>query len=156
LLSVVFRVLDVIPAIDNELLPLLQDLGNDDDLVGDITRDAVSVQEIDAVEKRRLHVPTQLLERGTIQSRSAVPVIDVFLHENGAGLFDLAFQFSDLALDRALFLLKIRAHAGVQGRLLHIPPLIPEQRQRVESRESTGISPQEESSQLVCIARAIV
>jgi hypothetical protein len=31
----------------------------------------------------------------------------------GLGVRDLAFQFSDLALDRALFLLHIRAHPGV-------------------------------------------
>jgi hypothetical protein len=71
------------------------------------------VQEVDAVEEWGLNVPAQLVEGGAVQPRAAVPVIDTLLHENGARLFDLAFQFSDLTLDRALFLLQIRAHAGV-------------------------------------------
>jgi hypothetical protein len=50
-----------------------------------------------------------------------------------------------LALDRALFLLQVRAHAGVQDRLLHILPLIPEWRKRVESCAATGNNPHERS-----------
>jgi hypothetical protein len=38
-----------------------------------------------------------------------------------------------LAVDRALFLLQIRAHAGIQDRLFHMLLLIPEDGKRVES-----------------------
>ena len=77
-----------------------------------------------------------------------VAVIDVLPHENGAVLFDLAFQFSDLALDRALFLLQIRAHAGIYNRLLHMLPLIPEDDQRAESKTAMKNNPHNESSRL--------
>jgi hypothetical protein len=84
------------------------------------------VQEIDVVEEWGLNVPAQLVEGVTVQPGSPVPIINVLFYQDVTGRLDLAFQDCNLALDRALFILQIRAYAGVQGRLLHIPPLIPE------------------------------
>src|SRR5271156_143143 len=67
---------------------------------------------------------TRATERRAIQPGPAVSVVNVLLYENVTGRFDLGFQDCDLALDRALFLLQVRAHAGVQDRLLHMLLLI--------------------------------
>jgi hypothetical protein len=90
--ELVFRVLNIVTAIDDEPLSVLQDFADDDDLVRHIASDPVSVQEVNDVEQRRLHVPAQLVEGGSIQPCAAIPVIDVLFHENITGLFDLAFH----------------------------------------------------------------
>jgi len=105
--ELVFRVLDVVTAIDDQPLPVLQDLANDDDLIRHIASDAISVEEIDAVEELCFQVSAQFIECRSIQPGPAVPVINVLFYQDITARLDLAFQDYDLALDRALFLLQI-------------------------------------------------
>ena len=99
--------MDVILAVDDDLLFGLQYLADDDVLIRDITRDAVAVQEVDRVEQIRLQILAQLIERRAIQPGAAVSVIDVFFDEDIPGIDDLFFQCQDLAIDRPLFLLQV-------------------------------------------------
>jgi hypothetical protein len=95
-----FGVVDVVFAVDDDLFLVLQDFRDDDGLIGDITSDAVGVQKVDGVEDGRFQVPPQLVERRSVEPRSAVSIIDVFFDENTTRLSDLVFEGDDLAVDR--------------------------------------------------------
>ena len=65
--ELVFGIVDVILALDDDLLAMLEELAEDDRLICDITGDAIRVQEIYRVEQIGLHVAAQRLERRPIQ-----------------------------------------------------------------------------------------
>ena len=131
--ELVFGIVDVVLALDDDPLAVLDELAEDDRLIRDITGDAIRVEEIHRVEQIGLHVPPQLLERRPVQERAAVSVVDVFLDEHIARGGDLPLELEHLALDGSFFLLGIGAHACVQNRSFHTTPLIPDPRQGVES-----------------------
>ena len=131
--ELVFGIVDVVLALDDDSLAVLDELAEDDRLIRDITGDAIRIEEIHRVEQIGLYVPPQLFERRPIQQRAAVSVVDVLLDEHIARGGDLPLELEHLALDRPFFLLRIGAHACVQNRSFHTTPLIPEPRQGVES-----------------------
>jgi|GraSoi2013_100cm_1033763.scaffolds.fasta_scaffold204059_1 hypothetical protein len=57
-----------------------------------------------------LRVLAECFERGPVKHRAAVAVVNVLLHEHMTGTGDLLLQLNDLALDRLLLLLLVRAH----------------------------------------------
>ena len=141
--ELVFGIVDVVPALDDDLLAVLEELAEDDRLIRDITGDAIRIEEVHRVEQRGSYVPPQRLEPRPIQQGTAVAVVDVFLDEHIARGGDLPLELEHLALDGPFFLLGIGAHACVQNRSFHTTPLIPERRQGVESRAGDNSNYQE-------------
>jgi hypothetical protein len=109
-------------------LPYFEELAEDDRLVCDVPGDPIRIEEVHCVEQRVSYVPPERLEPGAIQQRTAVAVVDVFLHEHIARSGDLPLELEHLALNRSFFLLCIGTHAYVQHRSFHTTPLIPERR----------------------------
>ena len=97
--ELVFGIVDVILALDDDLLAVLDELAEDDRLIRDIACDTIRIEETHRVEQIGLHVPPQLLERRAIQSRAAVSVVDVFLDEHVARGGDLPLELEHLTLN---------------------------------------------------------
>jgi hypothetical protein len=66
------------------------------------------------IKRIGLHVLAHLLERGPIERRATISVVDVLPYEHVARRRDLAFELQHLTVDRALFLLNFRAHTRIQ------------------------------------------
>ena len=98
---------------------MLQDFVDDDGLIRHLAGDAIGAKKIDRVELIGLHVLAQVLERRPIQQRAAVPVVDVFPDEQMTRGGDLPLELRDMALNGSFFLLRVCAHACIQGGLCH-------------------------------------
>ena len=94
----------------NNLPPAFQQFIDDDVLMGDLAGESVGGVEIHGVEDVSLRVLAECFERGPVKHRAAVAVVNVLLHEHMTGTGDLLLQLNDLALDRLLLLLLVRAH----------------------------------------------
>jgi hypothetical protein len=72
---------DVVLAVDDDLLLVLQDFRDDNVLVRHVAGDAIGVEKVDCVEQLGFQIIAQLIQRRPIQLRPAVPIVDVFLDE---------------------------------------------------------------------------
>jgi len=139
--ELVFGIVDVVPALDDDLLAVLQKLAEDDRLIRDITGDAIRIEEIHRIEQKGSYIPPQRLEPRPIEQGTAKAVVDVFPHKHIARGGDLPLKLEHLTLNRAFFLLGIGAHTCVQNRSFHTTPLIPEPCRGVESRTGDNGKP---------------
>ena len=131
--ELVLRLVDVLLAVDDNVLLVEQHLADDDRLVDHGARNTVCREEIDHVEDVGPQIPPQLLQGRAIHAAAGVAVVDVLFDQHVTGGSDLPSQLGDLAFDRPLLFLRIRAHPRVQCRPLHIPESIPQLSERVES-----------------------
>jgi hypothetical protein len=133
---------DVVLAVDDDLLLVLEKLGDDDRLIRHVARYAIRVEEVDRLEEIGFQIGAQLFERGSGRRRAAVAIVNVLFDKNVAGSSYLLPELGDLALDGSLLFLRIGAHASVKNRFLHIRTLIPQVGQKSESNGRNATIPQ--------------
>jgi len=90
-------------------------------LIGILASESIRAVHVEQIQSALGGAVSQLLQRGSHESRSAVPLVHVAVAGNDdvtVGLRSLG-ECRDLTADRGLLLLLLRRHARVQGDRLH-------------------------------------